>query len=495
MKKNKTAIIIGAGPAGLTAAYELAKKSDIHPVIFEATEFVGGISKTVNFNGNKIDLGGHRFFSKSKHINDWWEHILPFEDKQNIDPDTTDAIMLIRDRLSRIYFIGKLFQYPIQLTFETFVNLGIIRTVKIAVSYIKIRLTKEETISSLEDLFIHRFGKELYQTFFKSYTEKVWGVPCNQIKPEWGSQRIKNLSVAKTVIHALKENLLIIGNTVKKSTETSLIKKFHYPKFGPGQLWECVADQIIESKGEIHYHQKVISIKPHPDNTFSIISENTKTQKTTTIKADYVISSMPVKDLVNGLVTDVPDSVKTAAEGLIYRNFIIVGLLLNKLKKTMSDQWIYIQEPELKMGRLQLFNNWSPYLIKEDDQVLIGAEYFCSDEDSLWNQSDESLISLAVEELEKINFIDKADVIEGLAIKQAKAYPAYFGTYDQFPVIQKYLDTFENMFLVGRNGMHRYNNMDHSMMSAIIAADHISKGMTTKDKLWEINAQDELHEK
>lgn len=494
MENHKKSIIIGAGPAGLTAAYELLQKSNIKSEIIEQTESVGGISRTVDFKGNKIDIGGHRFFTKSKQINHWWENILPYEDKEQINPDETDEVMLIRDRLSRIYFLKKLFQYPIQLNTKTFSNLGLYRTIKIGFSYIKIRLTKEEKIQTLEDLFIHRFGKELYQTFFKSYTEKVWGIPCQQIRPEWGSQRIKNLSVAKTIIHALKENFISIGNKNHNSQVTSLIKKFHYPKYGPGQLWELVAKQILNAGGNIQYNQKVVAITPLQDNTFNVAVKNLITKEIKLLKTDYIISSMPVKDLIKGFNADVPDNVKKTAQGLIYRDFIIIGLLLKKLNKQMADQWIYIQEPDIKMGRLQLFNNWSPYLIQDKNQFFVGAEYFCSEGDALWNLSQDQLIAMAIDELIKMAFIEQNDCIEGIVIKQAKAYPAYFGTYDQFPIIQSYLDQFENLFLIGRNGMHRYNNMDHSMMSAILAVDHIINETKNKNKLWEINTQDELHE-
>ncbi len=493
-KQKKTAIIIGAGPGGLTAAYELTQHSTIQPLIFEASEHIGGISRTVDFKGNKLDIGGHRFFSKSDSINAWWENMLPSEDKEKVNPEQIDDVMLIKQRLSRILFLSKLFIYPIQLRMETFTNLGLFRTFKIAASYIKTRLSGKNKIKTLEDLFIHRFGKELYQTFFKSYTEKVWGVSCREIKPEWGSQRIKNLSVAKTILHALKENFLTLSSTLQKSMETSLISQFRYPKYGPGQLWELTAKRIEEAGGEIKLGQKVVALQPLKDSTFTVTVENQQTGERKQIQGNYVISTMPIQELIQALDTDVPDDVQKVANGLIYRDFIIIGLLSKELKKLMPDQWVYIQEPHIRMGRLQLFNNWSPYLTRDKGNIWIGAEYFCTEGDIMWELADHELIAMAVDELAQMEFLDKFNIIDAIVVRQPKAYPAYFGTYDHFPVIREYLDSFANLFLIGRNGTHRYNNMDHSMMSAMLAVENIVNGIESKDNIWEINAQDELHE-
>lgn len=493
--KKKTAVIIGAGPAGLTAAYELINKTDIKPIVFETTNYIGGLSRTVDYKGNKLDIGGHRFFSKSERILEWWNDILPIQSDGTIDPEKSDEVMLIRKRLSRIFFLNKLFNYPIKLNLDTFVNLGFFRTSKIFASYIKTRLSREGEIETLEDLFIHRFGKELYQTFFRDYTEKVWGVSCKQIKPEWGSQRIKNLSVGKTILHALKENFLSLSSVPQKSTETSLIQQFLYPKYGPGQMWEKVADRIQAMGGRIVLEHRVVGLHAlKNDKSFVVEIEDQQTGNIDRVEGNYVFSTMPVKELVASLKTDVPSDVLNYARGLVYRDFIIVGILLNKLKMDLADQWIYIQENLVKLGRLQIFNNWSPYMALDPSKMWIGSEYFCTEGDALWNMSDEEMKKFAVDELEKIHFIDQNDVIDAVIIKQPKAYPAYFGSYDYFPVIRNYLDQFENLFLIGRNGMHRYNNQDHSMMSAMMAVENIINNVKTKENIWDVNTEEELHE-
>jgi len=492
MTKKKKAIIIGAGPAGLTAAVELIRKSDIIPVVYEAEDCVGGLSRTVDFNGNKLDIGGHRFFSKSDTIVDWWLDMLPLQENPE-GPPVNDQVMLLRKRLSRIYFLNRLFSYPIKLNLETFKNLGFNRTFKICASYLKIRLTKEDPIETLEDLFIHRFGKELYYTFFKGYTEKVWGVSCKEIKPEWGSQRIKNLSIAKTIMHALKENFLAASTLHQKSTVTSLITRFMYPKYGPGQLWDEAARRIQAGGGSIILNRKVTGLTPS-GNKFTVESVDQRTGDKRHEECDYVISTMPVKDLISAMHTDIPDEVRDIAGGLVYRDFLIAGVLLKKLKIDLADQWIYIQENYVKAGRLQLFNNWSPYLVKDPGNAWIGAEYFCNEGDELWSKTDAEMKKFAIAELELLKFIDPGDVIDAVVVRQPKAYPAYFGPYDDFPVIRSLLDQFKNLFLVGRNGMHRYNNQDHSMLSAMTAVDNIVNGITSKDNIWEINTEEKLHE-
>jgi len=519
---KKIAIIIGAGPAGLTAAYELLSKTDILPIVYEMTGDIGGISKTVNYKGNRIDIGGHRFFSKSERVMKWWDNILPLQGapskddlilRRNIpisknkdapDPEKTNRVMLIRRRLSRIFFLRKFFNYPVSLNYKTFSQLGVIRIIKIILSYMKIQLFPIKE-SSLEDFFINRFGKELYLTFFKDYTEKVWGVPCNRIKPEWGAQRIKGLSVTKAVLHAIKNITLKDSSIHQKKTETSLIEQFLYPKFGPGQMWEAVAKIVQDRGGEIHLMHRAVGLKANNNEVIEIRTEDQITGEVKTQKGDFFFSTMPVKELIETFEGDVPLQVKQIAQGLLYRDFITVGLLLKKLKikndtniKTINniipDNWIYIQERDVKLARLQIFNNWSPYMVKDDDTVWIGLEYLCNEGDELWNKSDEEFSEFAIDELAKIDIIDKEDVLDSIVIRMPKTYPAYFGSYDQFVVIRKFTDTFENLFLIGRNGMHRYNNQDHSMLTATTAVENIINNVTSKNNIWDINIEKEYHE-
>ena len=522
--ENITAIIIGAGPAGLTAAYELLDKTNIKPIIYELTADIGGIAKTVQYKGNRIDIGGHRFFSKSESIMQWWQKILPLQDsltkndsiiKRNnshikgrnaSDPENIDRVMLIRNRISRIFFLGKLFDYPISLNFNTLSNLGLMRVIKIGLSYIKIRIFPLKDEKSLEDFFINRFGKELYLTFFKDYTQKVWGVPCERIKPEWGAQRVKGLSITKTILDALKNKLSKDSSINQKDIETSLIRQFMYPKLGPGQLWEEVARIIQEKGGEIYLNKKVVGLTSQDKKMIEVKVEDRVSGGITTKEGNYFFSTMPVKELIRSFGKKVPQEVHEVAEGLLYRDFITAGLLLRKLKiknetkiKTINnivpDNWIYIQEKDVRIGRLQIFNNWSPYMVKDKDTVWIGLEYFCNEEDELWNKPDDSFIELAIGELSKIDIIEKNDVLDSVVIRMSKVYPAYFGTYERFHIIRNYVDQFENLFLIGRNGMHRYNNQDHSMLSAMTAVENITNNIKSKGNIWDVNIEKEYHEK
>jgi len=532
---QKTAVIIGAGPAGLTAAYELLDKTDIKPIIYEMTEDIGGISKTVNYKGNRMDIGGHRFFSKNNRVMQWWQNILPLqgapakddaalgrnvpicqkclkrklgrEKTQKItapDPENEDKVMLNRGRLSRIFFLRKFFNYPVTLNSNTIMNLGALRMLKIGLSYAKTSLSPIKEEKSLEDFFINRFGEELYLTFFKDYTEKLWGVPCNEIKPDFGAQRVKGLSINKVITHAIKSNFSKDSSIEQKKVETSLIEQFMYPKFGPGQMWEEVAEIIIENCGEIHFNQEVIGIVHENSEVKRIKIKDTSTGEIKIREGDFFFSTMPVKDLINA-TEGAPENVQNIASGLIYRDFITVGLLLNELKiknetkqKTIDnivpDNWIYIQERDVKIGRLQIFNNWSPYLVKNDSETWIGLEYFCNKGDKLWNMSDDEFKEFAIDELAKIDIIDKENVLDNVIIRVPKTYPAYFGTYENFDTIKEFTDKFKNLFLIGRNGMHRYNNMDHSMLTAMVAVENIINDVKSKDNLWLINAEEEYHE-
>ena len=520
---NKSAIIIGAGPAGLTAAYELLLKTDIKPIIFEATNDIGGISKTINYKGNRIDLGGHRFFSKSERVMKWWQNIFPLQgtpskddllldrkiplsmEKDAPDPQKEDNVLLVRSRLSRIFFLRKFFDYPISLNLKTLKNLGMLRIIRIGWSYLNIRFFPIKIEKNLEDFFINRFGRELYLTFFKDYTEKVWGVPCNKIKQEWGIQRIRGLSISKAIIHALKNIFSMDTSIGQKKTETSLIKQFLYPKYGPGQLWEKVAELVSENGGEVNLNRKIVGIEIDENRITDVIIRDEKTGNEFKMKGDYFLSTMPVKDLINSMTDQVPKEVKKLSEGLIYRDFITVGILLKRMKiknetklKTLNnivpDNWIYIQDRDVKVGRLQIFNNWSPYMVKDESNVWIGLEYFCSEGDELWSMPDSKFKKFAINEFCKIDIIEKEDVLDSVVIRMPKTYPAYFGSYESFDEIREFTNKHVNLFLIGRNGMHRYNNQDHSMLTAMMAVENIINDIKTKDNIWDVNKEQEYHE-
>ncbi len=521
MATHTTAVIIGAGPAGLTAALELLRRTDVKPIVIEASDAVGGISRTVNFNGYRIDLGGHRFFSKSDWVMNWWQDILPIEPAaaaagttityrnahRNLDVQPTaaactdtDKVMLVRRRLSRIYFLRKFFDYPLKLNLATVANLGPLRFARVCLSYAWASLFPRRPEKSLEDFLVNRFGRELYRTFFKSYTEKVWGVPCEEISAEFGAQRIKALSLRKAVLHMLRQAVPARSRRETPATETSLIERFLYPKFGPGQLWEEVAARIRAGGGEVRMRNAAESVRTDGGRVTEVIVRDLQTSRTYALAADYVISTMPVCDLVAGFDPPAPEDVRRIAAGLPYRAFITVGLLLHKMKGRRAgshfppDNWIYIQESDVRLGRLQIFNNWSPALVPDPAKVWLGLEYFCSQDDDLWALSDTEMRALATTELEKINLIDAADVIDATVIRVPKAYPAYFGSYSEFGRVRAHVDSIANIFLVGRNGMHRYNNQDHSMLTANAAVEAIALGRSDKDAIWNINVDDEYHE-
>ncbi|MBU1007686.1 NAD(P)/FAD-dependent oxidoreductase [Candidatus Dependentiae bacterium] len=483
---QKTAIIIGAGPAGLTAAYELLKKTNIKPIVIEKSVHIGGISKTVNYKGNRIDIGGHRFFSKSDRVMKWWQEI--------------DDNMLIRNRKSRIYFNRTFFDYPVSLSLQTIRGLGLFKTIKIGLSYIKQILLPIKKESNLEDFLINRFGRELYKTFFESYTEKVWGIPCDQISAAWGAQRIKGLSITKALLHIVKNMFTSKKNIEQKNVETTLIAQFLYPKHGPGQIWETVAEKINQMGGQIIMEHTLTSLNVKTDKIISVEIIDNKTHEIKTISGDYVFSSMPIRELVQALDEPIPKEIQAISDGLVYRDFITVGLLLDKLKikepdgSQIKDHWIYIQEPDVLVGRLQVFNNWSPYMAADKTKTWVGLEYFCTEGDKLWSMTEKELIDLAKKELAQIDIIDADNVLDATVIKQEKAYPAYFGTYNQFNTLKNYLNSYKNIYFIGRNGMHHYNNQDHSMLSAIKAVENIANNTIDKESVWNINTEKEYHE-
>jgi protoporphyrinogen oxidase len=519
---GKRGVIIGAGPAGLTAAYELLDKTDVQPIVYEASGQLGGLARTVNHNGNRMDVGGHRFFSKSDRVMQWWLNILPLQSldaegntplsiayrnssrtvdclEAGADPEEVDRVMLVRNRLSRILYGGKLFDYPVSLNATTFKNLGPSRVSRIALSYLRARLLPIRHERNLEDFFINRFGKELYCTFFKDYTEKVWGVSCKQIAPEWGSQRVKGLTLTGAARHALKSAFSKDSSVGQKNTETSLIERFLYPKYGPGQMWEEVARIVEEKGGKVCTNHNVIKLKTSGRRIVSVDVRNELTGELTTQPAAYFISSMPIRDLIEALGESVPPDVAEVARGLVYRGFISIGLLGRKMKLAQGnvvvpDNWIYVQEPDVKVGRIQVFNNWSPYLVADPTTAWIGCEYFCNEGDELWNLPDKELAQLAVEELARIQVVDPEDILDYVVLRDSKAYPAYSGTYHRLDTVRRFVDQFENLFLVGRNGMHHYNNQDHSMLTAITAVENIANGIAAKDNIWRVNTEQEYHE-
>lgn len=517
--KKKTAVIAGAGPAGLTAAFELLKRSDdILPVIYEQSDAIGGISQTVKHNGNRIDIGGHRFFSKNKRVTDWWNDMMPMQgapayddilltrekrfSDNGPDPEKCDEVMLTRQRVSRILYLRKFFNYPISLKFETFKNMGLWRTIKAGAGYIGSNIHKRKE-SSLEDFYVNRFGKPLYSMFFEDYTEKVWGIHPSKLGADWGSQRVKGVSIMAIIKDALTKKFRHDNTKV----ETSLIEEFIYPKYGPGHLWESTVLKIRNLGGGIELNSTVSAINIGTNKRVESVEITDQKGNVKTVACDYFISSMPIKDLIPAIKgIDVPQPVRDIALNLPYRDFITVGLLAKKLKLTnktkiktyqqrVPDTWIYIQERDVKIGRLQIFNNWSPYMVKDYENTMwIGLEYFCNEGDWMWEMTDGDFIRMAIDELVKIDIVDREDVIDAVRIKIKKAYPAYFGSYKQIDEVKAFLNTIPNLYCVGRNGQHRYNNMDHSMLTSMETVDNILNNIETKDNIWAVNTEEEYHE-
>ncbi len=517
LDKMEKVIIVGAGPAGLTAAYELLKKSkDYEVIILEESGEIGGISRTVRHNGNRMDIGGHRFFSKDKRVTDWWEAIMPlqgvatFDDKMlgrerelsrnGPDPAKVDRVMLKRQRISRIYYKKKFFDYPITMKPQTFINMGLISTLAAGCSYLK-STAKKLPEDNLENFYINRFGKVLYSMFFEGYTEKLWGRHPSQISADWGAQRVKGLSIRAVLKDMISK---LTGSKGKGQVETSLIEEFSYPKYGPGQLWETVAEEIEKMGGTIMKNCRVKKLVNENGRVTAVqYMENNKAR---VMECDILISTMPVKDLVEGL-NGADEEVKRIASSLPYRDFVTVGLLLDKLNlknktkiKTLGnivpDCWIYVQDVGVKLGRIQIFNNWSPYMVEDvENKVWIGLEYFCSEGDDFWNMEENDCVNFAIEELRKMGVIGKnTTVYDSHRERVKKAYPAYFDTYAEIDKVIEYLDKIPNLYCIGRNGQHRYNNMDHSMVTAFEAVDNILSGVEDKSNIWSVNTEKEYHE-
>ena len=513
----KKVIIIGAGPAGITAGYELMKNSkDYEVILLEEADVVGGISRTVPYHGNRMDIGGHRFFSKDERVTAWWENLMPMQgapsyddrilDRQlgwaenGPDPEETDCVMLKRNRVSRIYYRKKFFDYPVKMNMNTIKNMGFGTTVSAGFSYLGAAVSKKPE-DSLENFYINRFGRKLYSMFFEGYTEKLWGRHPRVISADWGAQRVKGLSIVAIIKDICSK---IVPGKKKRKVETSLIEEFSYPKYGPGQLWEIAADEFVKMGGKLIKNAKVTGVHT-ADSKVTALTYQTP-QGEVTEQADIVISSMPLKDLIHA-ANDVPENIRRIANGLPYRDFVTVGLLLNKLNlknetklKTLAnivpDCWIYVQDVGVKLGRIQIFNNWSCYMVENPEKtVWIGLEYFCDEGDEYWNMSPEEWKKLGVSELITMGVIDADEpILDAHCEKVKKAYPAYFDTYGEIDTLIDYLNGFENLYCVGRNGQHRYNNMDHSMATSFEAVDNILQGKTGKDNIWSVNTEQEYHE-
>ena len=529
MTQKQTVVIIGGGPAGLTAAWELMKDggADAYDVtVLEATREFGGISRTVKHNGNRMDIGGHRFFSKDDRIMQWWRDTLPlqgapsYDDRKlgrhhdlepgGPDPETCDEVMLKRHRVSRIYWNRHFFDYPISLSPNTLKAMGPKLTLEAGFSYLKSMVHKLPE-DNLENVYINRFGRKLYSMFFEGYTEKLWGRHPSQISADWGAQRVKGLSITEVLKNAFLK--LLPKKQDASKVETSLIEEFWYPKYGPGQLWETVERNCERAGVRVITDANVVQVRQEGGRIESVVYEDCEGNRTE-LKADQFISSMPVKDLVNALgagegAAQVPADMSEIANGLPYRDFVTVGLLVKHLKlrnttdiptlgnpPIVPDCWIYVQDPGYKVGRLQIFNNWSPYLVKDvDDTVWIGLEYFCEEGDAFWSMSDEEARDFAIQELTRMRVINgPQDVIDAHRERVKKAYPAYFDTYSRMDELVEYLDSFGNLYCVGRNGQHRYNNMDHSMATAMEAVGNIKTGKTSKKNVWSVNTEQSYHE-
>lgn len=473
MKTKKNILILGAGPAGLAAAYELSKYKDreYNVIIIESDSKVGGLSKTINFNGYYFDLGGHRFFSKIEEVNKLWE-------------DTLKDDFLRRPRISRIYYKNKFYDYPLKVGNALF-NLGLIESFLILLSYLKQMAFPYKKETTFEEWVSNRFGKRLYSKFFKTYTEKVWGIPCNQIQAEWAAQRIKGLSLLSAVMNALQIN----KNKIK-----TLIDRFDYPKFGPGMMYAELVKKILKENknSKILMKTKITGLIKKGDKWEAII-ENNKTKKS--IIADEVISSIPITDLIQIIKPKVQKDVLKVSQGLKYRGFLTACLVFDG-KTPMKDTWIYMHDNIIKMGRLQVMKNWSPYMIiKNEKNSSFGAEYFCSEGDEIWNMKDEGLVNIAVAELKKTKLIPKNyNLLQGNIVRYKKTYPVYDEYYKKnIHKIREYVSNLKNLQVIGRNGMFKYNNMDHSIYNGLLASRNVIMGRRIYD-LWKINQDDEYHE-
>jgi protoporphyrinogen oxidase len=469
---SKRVAIIGAGPAGLTAAYLLAKGNQEVVVFEKDPKYVGGISRTESYNGYHFDIGGHRFFSKSKEVEDFWTEILGDE-------------MLERPRSSRIYYNNHFFSYPL-VAFEALRKLGIIESALCVLSYLKAKAFPVKNPTNFEEWVTNQFGKRLFNIFFKTYTEKVWGIPCNEISADWAAQRIKGLSLSSAIFNALfKPNKKA---TDKDKVIKTLIDSFRYPKQGPGMMWEACAEKSKAMGVTLHMNCGVQKIEYTGSNwTVQTTSQGNVTG------FDYVLSTAPMRELVANVLPAFPAAVAANAAALGYRDFLTV-VLICKDEDAFSDNWIYIHDPKVKVGRVQNFKSWSPYMVPDPSMACYGLEYFCFEGDGLWTSSNADLIELGKKEIEKIGLTKASAVVDGYVVRQPKAYPVYDQFYKaRVDSVRDALANYPGLYLIGRNGMHKYNNQDHSMMTAMLAAKNIIAGKELYN-LWDVNEDAEYHE-
>lgn len=461
---RQSVIIIGAGSAGLTAAYELAKRGS-HPTVVEKSDKVGGLARTETYKGFRFDIGGHRFYTKIQEVQRLWKEMLGSE-------------LLTRPRLSRIYYRGRFFNYPIEL-FNALYNLGVGESLLILMSYLHAQLRPQPKEETFEEWVSNRFGTRLYRTFFKSYTEKVWGIPCNQIQADWAAQRIRGLSLKDALLHA------VLGN----SNRHSLIKEFYYPARGPGMMWQRFHEKVEELGGKVHLNGEVVSLRQDGAQVRSIIKRDGKGDSE--IEGQAFISSMPLPQLIDRLNPPPPQEVQGAASQLRFRALVLVGLIINR-SDLFPDNWIYVHDPEVKVGRIQNFKNWSPDMVPHPKMTGLGMEYFCNEGDALWNMADRDLIALAARELAAIGLAKQTEVVDWVVYHQPKAYPVYEPGYrEHLAVIRKFLNSIENLQTIGRNGLHRYNNQDHSMLTAMLAVRNL---FGEKHDLWSVNTDRSYYE-
>jgi len=460
-------VVVGAGPAGLTAAY-LLSKDGVRTTVLEASDTVGGISQTAQYKGFRFDIGGHRFFTKIEPVQELWEEILGDE-------------FISVPRLSRIYYGGKFFDYPLKAG-NALRGLGAINAALIVISWMKWRFKPYPVEETFEQWVTNRFGKRLFEIFFKTYTEKVWGIPCSEIRAEWAAQRIQNLSLEKAILAAASLN--------KRSTAIkTLINEFKYPRLGPGQMWEMCRDRIVELGNEVRLQHRVAAIEHAGGRVTAVRVQTPEGEKR--IAADHVISTAPLRSLVRSLDPPADAPTQEAAGGLRYRDFLVVALIL-KRADIFPDNWIYVHSSGVKVGRIQNFNNWSQALVPEPGKTCLGLEYFCFEGDGLWTSSDADLQALARKELEEIGLARASDVVDGTVIRMPKAYPIYDAVYrDHLDKVREFIDPIANLHTVGRNGMHKYNNQDHSMLTAMMT---LSNMRGASHDVWAVNTDFDYHE-
>lgn len=484
----KKIVIAGAGPAGLTAACALAARPGIDVTVVEASDTVGGLSRTVAHNGRRIDIGGHRLFSKNGRVNRLWQELMP---EQPDDPQALDINrhMLRRPRASHIYFNYRLINYPIAPGLDIIRALGLGGTLRSMAGYMAAKISPRRG-DTLEDFYINQFGRPLYRQFFEDYTQKVWGLHPSQMSALWGAQRVRSLSLAAVVRDLFRSK--------SQPAETSLIDSFLYPPLGVGQFWQLMARRAVEHGVTLLTSHSVNRIHCNTDRCIKSVEITAADGQQSMLPCDALLSSMPICDLVPAIDgCDVPELVSQIASGLEYRAFMIVGLLVDRTacSAIKDDNWIYIQSPEVKLGRVQVFDNWSPYMSDRPDCLWLGLEYFCNDGDPIWCKHDTELTALALDELIKTGLAGSmAAVHDAVVVRAPKAYPAYNGSYAQFDRLRQWLDSVPGLYCIGRNGQHRYNNMDHSMLSGLMAADAVISGTDDRSMLWAVNTEAEYHE-